>query len=122
MPPTDKARKGRQCSADPGDILSLLPCPPTAFKMKKVTPPWWDVRGLLFSSIFKSIIMTYIVKERKQLKIITVRVDQEDFFQADYAGRILASGNNTMQALLKFGELPNLSQLNDDLNQEKSPE
>jgi hypothetical protein len=31
----------------------------------------------------------YIIKEGKELKIITVRVDQEDFFQADYAGRIL---------------------------------
>jgi hypothetical protein len=45
--------------------------------------------------------MTYIVKEGKELKIITVRADQEDFFQADYAGRILASGNNTMEALMK---------------------
>ncbi|MES1159397.1 MAG: hypothetical protein ABUM51_01450 [Bacteroidota bacterium] len=50
--------------------------------------------------------MTYIVKEGKELKIITVRADQEDFFLADYAGRILASGNNTMEALMKFGELP----------------
>jgi hypothetical protein len=66
--------------------------------------------------------MTYIVKEGKELKIITVRVDQEDFFQADYAGRILASGNNTMEALMKFGELPDLSTLADDQNTEKSPE
>jgi hypothetical protein len=66
--------------------------------------------------------MTYIVKEGKELKIITVKADQEDFFQADYAGRILASGNNTMEALMKFGELPDLSTLADDLNQEKSPE
>jgi len=50
--------------------------------------------------------MTYIVKEGKQLKIITVRADQEVYFQADYAGRILASGNNTMEALIRFGELP----------------
>ena len=50
--------------------------------------------------------MTYIVKEGKELKIITVRPDQEAFFQADYEGRILVSGNNTMEALMKFGELP----------------
>jgi hypothetical protein len=107
---------------DAGEILFLLPCQPTAFKMKKVTPPWWGVRGLLFSSIFKSIIMTYIVKEGNKLKIITVRVDQEGYFLADYAGRILASGNNTMEALLNFGQLPELSKLADDQNNEKSPE
>jgi len=50
--------------------------------------------------------MTYIVKEEKKLKIITVQAHQEAFFQADYAGRILACGNNTMEALMKFGELP----------------
>jgi len=50
--------------------------------------------------------MTYIVKEGKELKIITVQAHQEAFFQADYAGRILASGNNLMDALLKFQELP----------------
>ena len=66
--------------------------------------------------------MTYIVKEGKELKIITVKVDQEAFFQVDYAGRILASGNNTMEALLNFGQLPELSKLADDQNNEKSPE
>ena len=66
--------------------------------------------------------MTYIVKEGKELKIITVRADQEAFFQAGYAGRILASGNNTMEALLNFGQLPDLSTLADDQNTEKSPE
>jgi hypothetical protein len=50
--------------------------------------------------------MTYIVKEGKELKIITVRPDQEAFFQVDYAGKILVSGNNTMEALIRFGELP----------------
>ncbi len=48
----------------------------------------------------------YIVKEEKELKIITVRPDQEVYFQADYAGKILASGNSTLEALLKFNELP----------------
>ena len=52
--------------------------------------------------------MTYIVKEGKELKIINVRADQEVYFQADYAGRILVSGNNTMEALIRFGELPQL--------------
>jgi len=50
--------------------------------------------------------MTYIVKEGKELKIITVRPDQESFFQVDYAGKILVSGNNIMEALIRFGELP----------------
>ena len=50
--------------------------------------------------------MTYIVKEGKELKIVTVQSHQEGFFLADYEGRILASGNNTMEALMKFGELP----------------
>ncbi len=49
---------------------------------------------------------TYIVKEADGLKIIQVRADQEDFFQADYAGKILAWGNSTMEALLKFQDLP----------------
>jgi hypothetical protein len=79
-------------------------------------------KGITFFIHFKPIIMTYIVKEGKELKIITVRADQEDFFQADYAGRILASGNNTMEALLNFGQLPDLSTLADDQNTEKSPE
>jgi hypothetical protein len=66
--------------------------------------------------------MTYIVKEGKELKIITVRVDQEDFFQADYAGRILASGNNTMEALMNYGQLPEPSDIDDDLNDNELPE
>jgi hypothetical protein len=90
--------------------------------MKKVTPPWWGVRGLLFSSIFKSIIMTYIVKEGAALKIITVRVDQESFFLADYAGRILASGTSTMEALMNFGQLPDPDDINDELNENELPE
>jgi len=58
--------------------------------------------------------MTYIVKEGKELKIIAVRPDQEAFFQADYEGRILVSGNNTMEALIKFGELPEKPNLNEE--------
>jgi len=48
----------------------------------------------------------YIVKEEKKLKIITVQPHQEAFFQADYAGRILVQADTTMQALLKFQDLP----------------
>lgn len=65
--------------------------------------------------------MTYIVREADQLRIIQVRADQEAYFLADYAGKILASGNNTMEALIRFGELPNLTELNDELNQAQSP-
>jgi hypothetical protein len=65
------------------------------------------VRGLLFSFILKIHVMrTYIVKEEDKLKIITVQAHQEAFFLADYEGRILACGNSTMEALMKFGELP----------------
>ncbi len=66
--------------------------------------------------------MTYIVKEGKELKIITVRADQEAFFQADYAGRILASGNNTMEALMNYGQLPELTDINDEINEDELPE
>jgi hypothetical protein len=66
--------------------------------------------------------MTYIIKEGKELKIIAVRVDQEAFFLVDYAGKILASGNNTMEALIRFGELPQLTELNEELNKAQSPE
>jgi hypothetical protein len=48
----------------------------------------------------------YIVKDGKELKIITVQVHQEAFFLADYAGRILVVADSTMEALIKFGELP----------------
>jgi hypothetical protein len=67
------------------------------------------VRGLLFSNI---------LKDGKQLKIIKVQTHQEAFFLADYAGKILASGNNTMEALMKYGELPQLP----DQDEEGSPE
>jgi hypothetical protein len=51
-----------------------------------------------------------------------VKVEQEVIFQADYAGRILASGNNTMEVLMNFGQLPQLTELNDELGKEESPE
>jgi hypothetical protein len=75
-----------------------------SFKIKKVTPPVLCEGNYFFH--FKNTVMTYIVKEGKELKIITVQVHQEAFFLADYADRILASGNSTMEALMKFGELP----------------
>ena len=89
--------------------------------MKKVTPPG-GCKGITFFIHFKPIIMTYIVKEGKELKIITVRADQEVFFQADYAGRILASGNNTMEALMNYGQLPESSDINDEMNEDELPE
>ena len=89
--------------------------------MKKVTL-LIGCKGITFFIHFKSIIMTYIVKEGKELKIITVRVDQEAFFQADYTGRILASGNNTMEALLKFGQLMDPDDIEDDLIGNELPE
>jgi hypothetical protein len=51
-----------------------------------------------------------------------VRADQEGFFLADYAGRILASGNNTMEALMNFGQLPESSDINDEMNDNELPE
>ena len=78
--------------------------------------------GITFFIHLKRTVMTYIIKEGKELKIITVRVDQEAFFLADYAGKILASGNNTMEALIKFGELPQLRELSEELNKAQSPE
>ena len=89
--------------------------------MKKVTPPFGG-RGNYFFHSLKKTVMTYIIKEGKELKIITVRVDQEAFFLADYAGKILARGNNTMEALIKFGELPQPTELSEELNKAQSPE
>jgi len=48
----------------------------------------------------------YIVKEEKKLTIITVQAHQEKFFRADYAGRILVQAGTTLEALLKFQDLP----------------
>jgi hypothetical protein len=61
----------------------------------------------------------YIVKEEKKLKIINVLPHQEAFFQADYAGRILVRADSTLQALLKFQELPDAVKYPD---QEESPQ
>jgi len=64
-------------------------------------------RGIPFFIPFKNTIMTvYIVKEETKFRIITVQAHQEAFFQADYAGRILVKADTTLQALLKFQELP----------------
>lgn len=48
----------------------------------------------------------YIVKEENKFKIITVRLDQEAYFLADYAGKILVQADSKVQALMKFQELP----------------
>ena len=65
--------------------------------------------------------MTYIVRVDNQLKIIQVQPHQEPFFLADYAGRILAAGSTTMEALISFGQLSDLQELNEELNQAQSP-
>jgi hypothetical protein len=48
----------------------------------------------------------YIVQEEKKLKIITVQPHQEAFFQADYTGRILVQASSTLEALMKFQDMP----------------
>ena len=58
--------------------------------------------------------MTYIVKEGKELKIITVQAHQEAFFQADYAGKILVCASSTMEALIKWGQLPEWPKLDEE--------
>jgi hypothetical protein len=48
-----------------------------------------------------------------------VRIDQEVYFQSDYAGRILVQADTTLQALLKFQDLPDEVKFPD---QEESPQ
>ncbi len=64
---------------------------------------------------------TYIVKEADNLKIIRVRADKEAFFQADYTEKILASGNSTLEALLKFQDLPDEVKYPDQADCERMP-
>lgn len=63
----------------------------------------------------------YIVKEGKKLTIITVKPDLEAAFRADYAGKILVAGDSIQDVVIRFGELPQLQALNEELNQGKSP-
>jgi hypothetical protein len=65
---------------------------------------------------------TYIVKEKNKLDIYQIRDDQKETFLADYGPRILVEGDSIQDAVIKFGQLPNLTELNDELNKEKSPE
>ena len=37
---------------------------------------------------------TYLVKEDDQLRLIQVQPEQEEYFQAEYAGMILLSGDS----------------------------
>jgi hypothetical protein len=64
----------------------------------------------------------YIVKEEKELKIIKVKPELDEAFQADYAGRILVSGDSIQEVVIKFGQLPQLTELNDEMNRRQSPE
>ena len=49
---------------------------------------------------------TYIVKQENALKIIQVRPELEEAFQAEYAGKILFSGNSIQDVLIQFGQSP----------------
>jgi len=49
---------------------------------------------------------TYIVKEEDQLKIIQVRPELEDAFQAQYADKVLFSGDSIQDVLIQFGQFP----------------
>jgi hypothetical protein len=49
---------------------------------------------------------TYIVKEENKLKIIQVRPEREGAFQAEYAGKILFSGDSVQDVLIQFGQSP----------------
>lgn len=61
----------------------------------------------------------YIIKEENKLKIIKVQPHQEAFFQEDYAGRILVRATSTLEALMKFQDLPDEVKYSD---QEQSPQ
>jgi len=47
----------------------------------------------------------YIVKENEQLKIMRVKPELEAAFLAEYAGRILCSGDSMAEALICFGQI-----------------
>jgi len=64
----------------------------------------------------------YIVKEENQLKIIKVKPELEEAFRTDYAGRVLVSGDSIQEVLIRFGELPQLRELNEELNRARSPQ
>jgi hypothetical protein len=49
---------------------------------------------------------TYIVKEENALKIIQVRPELEEAFQAQYAGKVLFSGGSIQDVLIQFGKFP----------------
>jgi len=47
----------------------------------------------------------YIVHENGQLKIIRVKPELAAAFLAEYAGRILCSGDSIAEALIRFGQV-----------------
>jgi hypothetical protein len=49
---------------------------------------------------------TYIVKDENALKIIQVRPELEEAFQAQYVGKVLFSGDSIQDVLTQFGQLP----------------
>lgn len=63
--------------------------------------------GITFFSHFKTGVMrTYIVKENDQLKLIQVRPELEEAFQAEYAGKVLFAGDSIQDVLIQFGQNP----------------
>ena len=49
---------------------------------------------------------TYIVKESDQFKLIQVRPELEEAFQAEYAGKVLFAGDSIQDVLIQFGQNP----------------
>jgi hypothetical protein len=106
---------------DPSFLLPLVAC--RALPVKKGTP-FLGCRGnpFFYSLLNDTVMAVYIVKEGKKLTIITVKPEQEACFQADYAGSILVAGDSIQDVLIRFGQLPQLQELNEEVNQGKSPE
>jgi hypothetical protein len=65
------------------------------------------VRGdYFFQNILKEDMKTYIVKEKDELKIIQVKPELEEAFQAQYGGMVLFSGDSIQDVLIQFGQSP----------------
>lgn len=47
----------------------------------------------------------HIIKENHELKIITVKPEQEEAFLQEYETKILCSGDSLAEALQQFGKL-----------------
>ncbi len=47
-----------------------------------------------------------MVKEKNELKLIQVRPELEEAFQAQYGERVLFSGDSIQEVLIQFGKFP----------------